>query len=57
MLKYKDYEKYFTDLGITEKESNSLLKFMEELAEISINKFNEKIIEDEELCNLDESEH
>ena len=57
MLKYKDYEKYFTDLGITEKEANSLLKFMEELAEISINKLNEKIFEDEKLCDLDESEH
>ncbi len=53
MIKYEDYEGLFNLFDINKKDANSLLDFMRVLAEIGINNFNDKKIEDEELCNMD----
>lgn len=53
MIKIRDYDSYFNKLKITNNEADALIEFLSELAEIGINNFIEKEIEDERLCNMD----
>ena len=41
MIKYEDYEEYFSQFNIDKEEANALISYLEALAEIGIKVFNE----------------
>ena len=42
MLKYQDYEPYFQELNVDEKEGAIILAFLEKIIEITIQTYNDR---------------